>query len=57
MEQALRTIKGDKFKVEHCKLYSLVPEGDERRCADDYSMKDCKRFNTLRFHRGRGARA
>ena len=57
VEQALRTIKGDKFKVEHCKLYSLVPEGDERRCADDYSMKDCKRFNTLRFHRGRGARA
>ena len=57
VEQALRTIKGDKFKVEHCKLYSLVPEGDERRCADDYTMKDCKRFNTLRFHCGRAGRA
>ena len=57
VEQALRRIKGDKFKADHCKLYSLVPEGDERRCADDYTMKDCKRFNTLRFYCGCGARA
>ena len=55
VEQALRHIKGEKFKIEHCKLYSLVPEGDERRCADDYTLKDCKRFSTLRFHSKRDA--
>lgn len=52
IEVVLKHIKGDKFKKGMLDLYSLVPEGDSKRYDDSYIVKDCKKWNTLRFYCG-----